>query len=101
MKWQPIATAEHMKKPIGDDDRWHSCPRVLLWADERCFTGRWDRDLYAKKSRPYWDMDTHLGKQWIRANQPTHWAQIEPPQEGCPDEEPANAGDEISQQAEG
>lgn len=79
MRWRPIEEAEHLKQPISGKE-WDNCPKVLLWVRGDFYTGRWDRENYAKKPRPHWDFNSHHGKPWIRANQPTHFMLPEPPE---------------------
>lgn len=75
MNWQPIETA-----PKDRD--------VLLWFPAMCSTpkasvGNWDDDRYAKKPRPFWTCECEgwAGKNLLRANPPTHWCEITPPED--------------------
>lgn len=73
IEWKPIATAP---KDRG---------RVLLWwpnthsplgmADR----GHWEDERFSKRPRPHWfskGVADVLGVRWMRANQPTHWAEL-------------------------
>lgn len=64
-EWQPIA--------IAPKDE-----RIMLCLQNRYIVfGKWDRDEYSKKPRPYWNHDlSFAGKTAVRANQPTHWMPV-------------------------
>lgn len=63
--WHPIATAPK--------DR-----RIMLWIQTpgQATFGRMDDDRHARRPRPCWISDGNWDrKTWMRANQPTHWAE--------------------------
>jgi hypothetical protein len=72
-EWQPIETAEPMKKrPDDPEGRWMG-PSLLLWVIDDFYIGSWDPETFCSKPKPHWHYHTHRGKTWMRANQPTHW----------------------------
>jgi hypothetical protein len=46
--------------------------RIRVWAGGYEHHARWNDDQYAKKPRPYWDVEGWRTTQ-SRARQPTHW----------------------------
>jgi hypothetical protein len=69
--WEPIETAPR--------DR-----RLLLWGPGCGLVfGKWDDDRYATRPKPYWSLQNNLRLRitYARENPPTHWAEIEGPQE--------------------
>lgn len=74
MHWKPIETAPK--------DR-----RICLYYPGQLFTdvytvfGKWQKDTYAKKPRPYWtnDLERIRGVSVTRTQQPTHWADVDTP----------------------
>ena len=63
--WLPIDTA-----PKDGTEILMACPGLGV-----CGPGKWNKNKYSKKPRPYW---THWGERiWgslrIRGDQPTHW----------------------------
>lgn len=60
--WQPIETA-----PLD---------RVIqLWRNGQWDVGRFDKEEFAKKPKPYWlGYYSHWnGVRWMRLHKPTHW----------------------------
>lgn len=67
MNWQPIETAPK--------DR-----RILLYYGWSV-CGCWNLDEFINNPKPYWLTDKgFLGKTWHKENNPTHWAELIPPE---------------------
>ena len=71
MNWNPIDTAPK-DRPVLLHYRWGD-------GGSRYAVGRWDDDHYAHKPRPYWSATAQPS--FDRANTPTHWAELTPPED--------------------
>ena len=70
--WQPIDTA-----PKDGTD-------ILLFRSGAVHRGRWEKQRYHERPKPYWsdDLERGLGVIWCREHPPTHWMPLpEPPVE--------------------
>lgn len=96
-EWQPIETAEHLKKRHDDPEgRWCG-ESLLLWVKGKFYIGHWDPETFHRRPRPHWDYACHRGKHYVRENQPTHWL-LPPP---LPSDEEAPRADTGSPQERG
>lgn len=64
--WKPIASAPKDRAIL------------LRTATIPPSVGSWDEEEYSKHPRPMWTTERSrtLGRMWMRANQPTEWAEI-------------------------
>lgn len=57
---------------------------IMLWARERWYIGKWDRDEYANKPRPFWYYSDTWRRIGCRAEPPTAWLPLPPPIAAAP-----------------